>query len=241
MPNQDIAGTVQRGSLQIEAYEQLKEKIILQELEPGQLVSEAELSKALQIGRTPIRVAIQKLAYEGFVTVLPQRGIVVSEIHVEKHLKLLEVRAELERLMVRAAVRHATLAQRNRMGELAQQLIESANAEDSYLFMAILKDIHQLTNEAANNEILSTVINIVQGLSRRFWFAHHGQFADLNDAAQLHARRIQAIMEKDEERAIESCDRLVEYLERYTLETIKYQGKSLAHSLDIMLDTAQSQ
>jgi DNA-binding GntR family transcriptional regulator len=53
------------------------------------------------IGRTPIREAIQRLAREHLVLVLPQRGLLVSEMNVNKQLKLLEIRREIERLICR--------------------------------------------------------------------------------------------------------------------------------------------
>ena len=73
------------------------------ELTPGSAVSEAMLSARLGIGRTPIREALQRLARERLVRILPRRGVIVSEIDVKSQLRLLEVRREIERLMARAA------------------------------------------------------------------------------------------------------------------------------------------
>ena len=70
--------------------------IVTLELAPGAVVSEAELSKKLGIGRTPIGEAVQRLAREDLITILPRRGIVVAEINIKKQLKLLEVRREVE-------------------------------------------------------------------------------------------------------------------------------------------------
>jgi hypothetical protein len=53
------------------------------------------------IGRTPIREAIQRLAREHLIVILPQRGLLVPEIDVNKQLKLLRTRREVERLLCR--------------------------------------------------------------------------------------------------------------------------------------------
>src|SRR5665647_1950751 len=98
-------------SLSEKAYVDLEELIVTMQLPPGSTVSEVGLSARLGIGRTPIREALHKLARERLVTILPQRGIIVSEINVGSQLKVLELRRELERLTARSAARRASAAE----------------------------------------------------------------------------------------------------------------------------------
>jgi DNA-binding GntR family transcriptional regulator len=93
--------------------------IVFLKLAPGSAISEAELSGHLGIGRTPIREALQRLARERLVQILPRRGIIVSPIDIAAQLRLLEVRRELERLIARSAARRATDDERARFRELA--------------------------------------------------------------------------------------------------------------------------
>ena len=87
------------------AYRLLEEEIVTLALAPGAVVSEAILSNRLGVGRTPIREALQRLAREHLVQILPRRGVIVSEIDVVKQLRLIETRRELERLLARSAAR----------------------------------------------------------------------------------------------------------------------------------------
>ena len=80
------------------AYETLEELIVTLRLAPGDVISETALSDRLDIGRTPVREALQRLAREGLVKILPRKGILVTEINPRSQLLLLEVRRELERL-----------------------------------------------------------------------------------------------------------------------------------------------
>ena len=82
-------------SLTDRAYVALEEMICTLRLEPGEVLSEGALSETLRIGRTPVREALQRLAREGLVTVLPRRGVLVSEFNVKRQLRMLEVRREL--------------------------------------------------------------------------------------------------------------------------------------------------
>ena len=90
-----LAASRKRGtdhSLTDQAYARLEELIVTLQLEPGEIVSEAALSRQLRIGRTPIREALHRLARERLVNILPRRGITVSEINVGAQLRLLALR-----------------------------------------------------------------------------------------------------------------------------------------------------
>ena len=104
------------ASLTDRAYSDLEALIVTLKLAPGSAVSESALSERLGIGRTPIREALQRLARERLVTILPRRGIIVSEINIKSQLRLLEVRREVERLVARSAARRATAEERAQIG-----------------------------------------------------------------------------------------------------------------------------
>ena len=93
------ADDTEDGTLTDRAYRELEEMIVTLQLLPGTVLSEQALALRLKIGRTPIREALQRLARDGLVVIMPRRGIMVSEINLKLHLRLLEVRRELERLM----------------------------------------------------------------------------------------------------------------------------------------------
>ena len=79
-----------RQSLTGQAYRKLEEMIATLELPPGAVLSEAQLIEALDIGRTPIREALQRLAVEGLVEILPRKGILVSYTNPQKQLLILD-------------------------------------------------------------------------------------------------------------------------------------------------------
>lgn len=64
-------------SLQIQAYEQIKSKILSLEYPPNAIISEASLLHDLDMSRTPVRESLIKLEHEHFVKILPKRGILV--------------------------------------------------------------------------------------------------------------------------------------------------------------------
>jgi DNA-binding GntR family transcriptional regulator len=194
--------------------------IITLQLAPGSAVSEAGLSSLLGIGRTPIREALHRLARERLITILPQRGILVSEINVGTQLRLLEVRRELERLIARSAARRATDDELLQFQAIAVGLEKAAKANNSKVFMQQDRAFNTLSAAAARNEFLSGSMDLIHSLSRRFWYAHQQQVADMPLTARLHANVALAIVVRDEQAAADASDTLMEHLEVFTRATL---------------------
>jgi DNA-binding GntR family transcriptional regulator len=194
--------------------------IVTLKLAPGAVVSEAELSLRLGIGRTPIREALQRLARERLVNILPRRGIVVSEINVKSQLRLLEVRRELERLISRSAARRATEGERAQFRSLATRFQQSARANDDVAFMRTDREFNTLQAAATHNEFAIGAMGLMHGLSRRFWYIHYKQAADMPLTAKLHADIARAIAEQDEDAAAKATDRLLDVIEKFTRDSV---------------------
>jgi DNA-binding GntR family transcriptional regulator len=199
-----------------QAYHLLEEKIVTLQLKPGEFLSEYALVSQLGLGRTPIREALQRLAREGLVLILPRKGILVSPADPEKQLLVLEVRRELERLLSRSAAQRATPQQHARLREIAKGMDVAAKANDDLAFMRLDRDLNLLIIEAAHNEYASRAMRLLQGLSRRFWYQHYQTAADLPHCARLHAAQARAIAERNPDKAAQACDALMDYVETFT-------------------------
>ena len=204
------------------AYVAIEEMICTLRLEPGEVLSEGTLSETLGIGRTPVREALQRLAREGLVTVLPRRGVLVAEFNVKKQLRMLEVRRELERLMARSAAFRATRGERERFTAIALEMGESANAGDDIRFMRLDHEFNVLVSEANRNEFAAEAISLMAGLSRRFWYMHHRQAGDLSTIARLHADIANAVAAGDGDCAAAASDSLLEYIESITRAAVDW-------------------
>jgi DNA-binding GntR family transcriptional regulator len=207
-------------SLTERAYRELEEEIVTLQLPPGTVVSEAFLSERLSIGRTPIREALQRLAREGLVVIMPRRGIVVAEENIKTQLRLIELRREVERFLAQRAARRATAEQRQRFAEIASGMEGTAKANDDILFMRLDREFNLLVVDAARNEFAAGAMSLMHGLSRRFWYIHYKQAADLPLTARLHAEVARAIAAADEAKAASGSDRLIDYIERFARATV---------------------
>jgi DNA-binding GntR family transcriptional regulator len=209
-----------KQSLTDRAYFDLEELIVTLKLPPGSAVSEAALSERLGIGRTPIREALQRLARERLVTILPRRGIIVSEINVKSQLRLIELRREVERLVARSAARRANDEERQRFAELAQIFEKSAKTSDETTFIRADREFNDLCTQAARNEFCTGAMGLMHALSRRFWFLHYQKAADMPLTAKLHANIARAIAQGDRTAAGRAADKLLDSIAEFTRATV---------------------
>ena len=203
-----------------QAYRLIEEQIVTLRLKPGDILSEQMLSASFRIGRTPVREALQRLAGEGLVTILPRKGILVSDLNPRNQLLVLEVRRELERLLSRTGAERATSEQRAQFVEIARGMDEAAKANDDIAFMRLDRSLNQLIVEAAHNDYAARSLRLVQGLSRRFWYMHYREAADLPLCARLHANQARSIAKGDGKLAAQSTDKLMDYVETFTRATV---------------------
>ena len=203
-------------SLTDKAYAELEERIVTLALRPGQVLSENALASALGIGRTPIREALQRLAREGLIVILPRRGVMVSEINVRNQLELLRVRRELERLMAQLAARRSSAEERAQFRQIAEGMNVCAGKDDDVGFMRLDRDLNLLVSRACRNEYAQRAMGLTHGLSRRFWYMHYKEVLDLPRCAKLHAALSAAIAEGEPRPAMDASDALLDYIESFT-------------------------
>lgn len=90
-------------SLEWEAYNQIKDRIVRAEVMPGMLLSENELAGELGMSRTPVRAAISLLEKEGLVESFKGRGVLVKEISFRQFSQMLEVLVSMQLFVLEVA------------------------------------------------------------------------------------------------------------------------------------------
>lgn len=210
----------QTESLTEQAYTRLEELIVTLQIPPGTTVSELSLSELTGIGRTPIREAIQRLAREHLILILPQRGLLIPDIDVKKQLRLLRTRREVERLICRSAAKSATADEREVFAQLAAEFGAAARNKDDVTFVRLDREFNELCLIAARNEFAEGAMRLMHGLSRRFWYVHYKQAADLPEMARLHGAVAKSIADGNVNAAGKALDALLDNIEEFTRATV---------------------
>lgn len=85
------------------AYKIIKEKLMECDLAPGTMINENQLCEELEISRTPVREAMSLLESEGFIKILPKKGIYVTDISLNDVLQIFQARIEIEPVALKLA------------------------------------------------------------------------------------------------------------------------------------------
>ena len=192
---------VERPSLKQQAYQAIKHKIVSLQLAPGAVIDEAALIEELQLGRTPIREALQRLALEKLVDIVPRRGMFVTEIGITDLQRLFEVRMILESTAARLAAQRGRPDHWRRM-EAALSRLDSPEAEmDNEVLIAIDEACHQIMYEAADNEFLYDTLSGMYALSLRLWYYSLAKIGKMRSTVLEHRDILQALRAGDEDEA----------------------------------------
>ena len=130
------------------------------------------------------------------------------------------MRREIDRLVARSAARRATPEERNRFDEIAAGFEGAARTNDDIAFMRTDHQFNELCVFASRNEFAAATVRLMQPLSRRFWYVHYKQAADMPEAAKLHAAIARAIAAGDENAAAAATDALLDNIEAFTRATV---------------------
>lgn len=182
------------------AYSLIKRKVITLELPPSAVIDEHVLMQELDLGRTPIREALQRLDSEGLVNVVPRRGTFVSDISVTDLQKIFELRIVLEGFCARLAAQRISEDQIQRM-EAVLSDFEELRDGNSPALMSIDKRFHKLLYRAADNEFLAETLDRLYDLSLRLWYLVLNRLDDVRDSIDQHRMVLDALKEGDEAQA----------------------------------------
>jgi DNA-binding GntR family transcriptional regulator len=199
-------------SLTVRAYGLLEEMICTLQLPPGTPVSEAELSAQLGIGRTPVREAMQRLARERLLLILPRRGCIVTAIRPEEEIMLIETRRVIEPLVVGAAAARAGESERRQFGEIAASMKTALRTQDFDAFARLDAEFNRLCIVACRNELAGSMMQVIAPLNRRFWFTHHGRTLS-KEGVEAHVEIALALSRGDTKAALSGTERLLRYVE----------------------------
>ncbi len=174
------------------AYQLIKEQIITLGLKPLAVIDEQVLMNSLQLGRTPIREALHRLATEDLVIIAPRRGMFVADISITDLQKIFELRIQIEGYCAQLAAQRATDAQIAEMEEIVNRLEQVPSSATEEL-MQIDQCLHQLMYESADNKFLSDVLNRLHALSMRLWYLAVDKLDDLKGSIEDHRLIVEAL------------------------------------------------
>ncbi|HKP19743.1 MAG TPA: GntR family transcriptional regulator [Gaiellaceae bacterium] len=201
------------GSLAEKAYYSIRDMIVSLELPPGAILHEAKLMEQLGVGRTPVREAVRMLAQAKLVEVFPRRGVFVTTVNIRDLASLSEVREVLEGHAARLAAERATEEDQRELAALIDECGRK-DALDRPGLIDLDQRIHRHVYRCTHNGFLEATLDEYYVLALRIWFLALERVARLDEAVREHQELLEAIRDRDADRAEQAMRRHVQGFEQ---------------------------
>lgn len=189
-----------RLSAKERAFQQIQEWIIDGTLQPGEKLNDADLARAINVSRTPVREALQILSQQGFVTMKPGSCTLVNASSPDDLCALLPPLAALQALACETAAGKT-------LPEATYQKLEAWNLEfgealekgDAYAALKKDEQFHKRIVDSCENPYISNITQMLQAHVRRLFFQK--AIVLKPESVEEHSQIIQALRDHDTERA----------------------------------------
>jgi len=219
-------------------YDRVRDMILHLEIAPGANLDESSLEREFGVSRTPVREALIRLASEGLITLLPNRGARVTPIDVSDLSELFESLELAQRATLRWCAKRRPAAAVAELRALAGDFERAAEARDYERMGEANQAFHKKIGEASGNKYVAQLYNSLLMVSlrvARMMFAHSQQ--DPADQARYYANVIReheamiAAIEAGDAEAAERIGR--EHVALFRSRVVAYVEHSLADEVSI--------
>jgi len=153
-------------SLKEQVYEYLREEIHRHNLQPGSIINMDATSKKLGVSKTPLRDALFQLEMEGFVTIVPRRGIYVNRLTIDNIKEFYQVIGALESSALLSGFPNIKSPVINKMRQLITDMNQALGVDNFGLFYKKNLEFHDTYIYLSRN---NTLIKIVTNLKKRLY------------------------------------------------------------------------
>ena len=219
------------GSVTQQAYEYLKDLILVNELVPGTELRESALAETTGFGRTPVREALKRLVQQGLVEVRPRQGYRVTLVSLASVRDLFEMRMLLEPTAAALAAQRATRDDLEALGELARRTY-SGDLHSYQHFLQDNREFHVAIARAAGNEILARSVQELHEGMQRLFFLSHGKQEQATEQLHEHHELYDALLERAAEKARAIVVDQIESSRTQVLEALINPGSRTVANVD---------
>ena len=146
-------------SLEESVYYKLEEEILSGTLKKGDTLAEISLSRRLGVSRTPIRGAMHRLAEEGLIEVIPNKGAVVIGVNDEDLVNIYKIRMRLEGLASREAAGRISEEDKAKLSELVELSEFYLARNDLERLKELDSEFHNIIYRASGNRLLEKTLS----------------------------------------------------------------------------------
>ena len=191
-----------RTLLRDDVYRSIRDAIVRGQLAPGEQLRDQELGEWLQVSRTPVREALQRLAQAGLVVAQPGRMTRVAPENPELIRSARQIAAELHALAMDLAFPRLYETAANEMEAANSRLRSALKSGDAEAAITADDDFHEVALARSGNPLIPDHLEVVTATLRRTEYLHFDSVKGSASPDQ-HVEIIAAVRSDDRDRAAE--------------------------------------
>lgn len=188
-------------TLREKILETIRDAIMTGALKPGEKVAEPDLAERFGISRTPIREAFRQLESEGYLTVIPRKGAVVTAFSPRDVEEFYAIKSILEGYAARRACEKLSVKDIEKLRTINDRLRHMADDGDVKHFFRIHNDFHELFLKAADNDKLYVLVTNLVRKFERLRYASLSLPGRMKISVEEHDKIIEAFLKRDADKA----------------------------------------
>jgi DNA-binding GntR family transcriptional regulator len=188
---------IARAALHEQVAQRLRQMLVESRIAPGTKLNERELSEVLNVSRTPLREAIKRLAAEGLVELLPNRGAIAVDLSEADVLNTFEVMSGLEAQSGELAAQRITDAELAEIRAMHYEMLATYTRRDLPAYYRLNAAIHSAINAAAKNPVLTATYKQVNARLQALRFRSNQNEEKWKSAMKEHEQMINALATRD--------------------------------------------
>lgn len=179
----------------------IRSSIVDGRLEPGERLTEPQVSKLLGVSRTPVREAFFQLISEGFVEAAPRRGVVVAPLSRDDAEETYLLKGTLEALAAALSVRNGPPGLADELDAINAELRDAVEAKPSDVvrILEINDRFHRTLTEASGKTKLSRLVTVYRRQTLRYNYIYVSALSRLRHSVEEHRAIVAALRRKDAE------------------------------------------
>jgi DNA-binding GntR family transcriptional regulator len=189
--------SIPRAALHEHVAKRLRMMLVEGRISPGAKLNERELTEILQVSRTPLREAIKRLAAEGLVELLPNRGAIAVSLSEADVRDTFEVMAGLEAMSGELAAERITDEELAEIKAMQFEMMAAYTRRDLSNYYRLNSLIHEAINAAAKNPVLTATYNQVNARLQALRFRSNQDGVKWSRAVKEHEKMVDALAAHD--------------------------------------------
>ncbi|UWQ90877.1 GntR family transcriptional regulator [Rhodobacteraceae bacterium M382] len=183
--------------------ENLRDRIVGGEFDLGEQLSEARIAKDIEVSRTPVREAINRLEMEGLLDIEPQRGSFVFNLEPYELAKLCDARVCLETTALTHAIRERPEDLAKALGACLDRMTAAREVGDDVEYLALDTLFHQCFFDCSDNRFLNDAYQTIalKMAALRNRLGHHPDH--MAKSYREHLELVECVKARDTQKALE--------------------------------------